>query len=164
MQRLAVPFRRKLGDREIDSYHHELARHLDDMQFTSACTLALEQDDKFPSIARLLALGRGGLSREQGVPYIRDIGRLSDCLADIDAGRSYGGDDQYRGRPGIKPMIERLVYEDAACVVEPRPGELLIARLIQISEKAEAELSRMETAATAATMPTAQPRLPQAEP
>ena len=148
LTRVAMGFRRKIDDRLIDVYHRQLERHLDDEQFAVAIQAVLDEDDKFPSIARILAAGRSYRRHERGTPYIVDGGPLSECLADIDAGRSYGGDDQFRGRTHTKPAIERLVYEDAAVTVEAVSGEGLSDRLRRIMVKAEETISRMETAAT----------------
>lgn len=143
---IATSLSRKIDQARIDIYHRELGRSMDDEQFAQAVAAVLDEDDKFPSIARLKAFGRaaGGRRRERGVPHILGCGPLSECLADIDAGRSYGGDDQFRGRATTKPAIERLVYEDAAAVIEPLPGETLSERLRRIANHAESQLARME--------------------
>lgn len=150
---LATAMRRKLDDRVVDIFHRECGRTMDDDQFTAAVATVLDEDDKFPSIARLKAAGKGHRRRERGEAHVLGIGSLTEYLADIDAGRSPGGDDQYRGRPGVKPMVERLVYEDAAIMVEALPGEGLTARLRRIAAKAEAELARMSASATAPAPP-----------
>jgi hypothetical protein len=144
---IATSLSRKIDQARIDIYHRELSRMgMDDRQFNAAVAEVLATDDKFPSIARIRACA--GHKREAGEPYVRGIGPQRDYLADIDAGRSTGGDDQYRGRPGIKPMIERLVYEDAAITVEAIPGEGITDRLKRIVRKAEGGLERMEASAT----------------
>ncbi len=155
---LATALRRKLDQRVVDIYHRECGRTMDDEQFTAAVAAVLDEDDKFPSIARLRAIGKGHHRRERGVAHIRDIGPLSECFDAIDAGRSYGGDDQWRGRPNTKPHVERLVYEDAAITCEPIPGEGLSDRLRRIARTAEAAIERMEARATATAPPPAEPQ------
>lgn len=151
---LATALRRKLDDRVIDIYHRECARTMDDEHFASAVQAVLDEDDKFPSIARLKAIGKGHRSRERGVAHImgadrEDLGPAQECLSALDAGRSYGGLDQFRGRPTVTPMIEWLVYQDAAVTVEALPGEGLSSRLKRIAACAEHEISRLMAAAGA---------------
>ncbi len=156
---IATSLSRKIDQARIDIYHRELGRSMDDEQFAVAVKAVLDEDDKFPSIARLKAAGKGWRRREKGVPYIVGGGPLSECLSDIDAGRAYGGEDQFRGRPGVTPTVERLVYEDAAVMVEAIPGEGITDRLRRIAARAEAELGRLEAAA----MPKAEPTPVQGE-
>lgn len=144
---LATALRRKIDQRVIDIYHRECGRTMDDDQFTAAVAAVLDEDDKFPAISRLKAIGKGQHRRERGTPYIVGAGPLADCLADVDAERSYGGDDQFRGRTYTKPAIERLVYEDAAATVKQLPGEGLSAWFRRIALRAEAEIGRMEASA-----------------
>lgn len=157
---LATALRRKLDQRVIDIYHRECGRTMDDEQFTAAVAAVLDEDDKFPSIARLRAIGKGHHRRESGTPHIRDCGPLSECLSDVDAGRSYGGEDQFRGRKHVKPVIERLVYEDAAVTLDPISGEGLSQTLRRITQKAEAEISRLEAASMPPPPPESAQELP----
>lgn len=148
---LAAAHRRKIDVRQIEIYHRVLSQSLDEDQFANACERALEEDDKVPSIQRLLELGRGYKGRERGIPYVVDsrrgeIGPLGQVIADVDQGRPVQSDDAFRGRRGVKPHIERLVYEDAVATCPPVPDEHFTDRLRRIAEKAEAELARMEAA------------------
>ena len=150
---IATSLSRKIDQARIDIYHRELSRTLDDDQFRAAVAAVLDEDEKFPSIARLKGAGKGHRRQERVTPYIRDCGPLSECLSDTDSGRAYGGADQYRGRKHTKPEIERLVYEDAAVMAEAIPGEGLSARLRRIARKAEDALERMEALAEPAPEP-----------
>jgi len=153
---LATAQRRKVDPRAVDIYHRECGRTMNDAQFGAAISMVLEEEEsRWPSIGHLKALARGGGRREVGVPYIRECGPLSECLSDIDSGRSYGGADQYRGRPHTKPHVERLVYEDAAVTVPVTPGEAITNRLRRIAQRAEAELERMESATASSPQPSA---------
>lgn len=147
---IATMLRRKIDQRILDGYHRELDRlGMTDDQFTMACQDVIDEDDRFPSIKRLRELGRQHRRHERGVPFLRDgfreeIGMLSECLAALDDGRTYGGSDQYRGRQFIKPMIEELIYLDAATTVEPVAGEPHSSRLKRIVAKAEAEIASIQ--------------------
>jgi len=148
---LATAMRRKLDPRTVDAYHRVLAGKINTDQFVRACQVVVEEDDKFPSVARLLSAGRAHRERERGVPYVNGV-PLSEVLAAVDSGTTVPvmDDPLFRGRPGVTPMVERIVYEDAAVTVEPAAEEPMSSRLRRIYQKAEAELGRLAPKAVSA--------------
>lgn len=163
LTKLAARLNRKIEAKTFDAYHSFLAARLDDAQFYYACQAITEADDRFPAISRILDAAKEHRHTHGGQPYIVGAGPLAECLADLDAGRAYGGGDQFRGRPGVTPQVERLVYEDAAYTVEVIPDEGITARSKRIVEKAEAELARLVAAALPPEPPAATDELPAAE-
>jgi hypothetical protein len=154
---LATALRRKIDQRLLDIYFRELSiRGIEEEQFVSACNVVMEDEEaKWPSVGRIVKLAKGHRRRERGVAYVIDhdrseIGPLASVLDRLERGETLEA-GPFRGEPGIPPMIERLVWEDAAATSPAVPGEPYSARISRIAATAAAELEKLRASSAART-------------
>lgn len=160
LTRLGILFRRKIDSRVVELYSNQLERHLDDEKFMASVNAIAEEDDRFPTVKRLLEAGRAHRRREKGRPVIvnrrrQELAGLEETLAAVEQGMPVPLSDQFHGRKHIPADIERLIYESAAVEVPLVLGQPFDERAAAIAAFAEAEIAKVQAHAERTAPPAA---------